>query len=191
MALLENEVNALSETASFFDGGFVTCEALDEVSRKASISFRLPCVLFQTVSPILLGMGPLDLFQISEPMQVWIPRLSQERLVPTAEEILPNASNQLNLAVSASTKSTVDLFNKLSVIVRDPSDLIPMLPLGIYISVRCRCDVDGIILALEKLQKLPIDGVFEIQWALSSVYGWILAEMGSVKNLSLLTHSNV
>lgn len=166
-----------SESAKFFEFGEVTFEERDFPSRQAAIRICMPCCLFEAVTPSLLGAGVIDQYKVREPMAVWMPKFSAERMHPNAEQILDSSLERLNMTLRASAEGIIETFQSLSFLVTDPSDLIPLLPLGVYVTFRLRCRIDDIPKVLFGVQNTPVNGVAEFQWALASVLACVLEDV--------------
>jgi len=166
-----------SESAKFFEYGEVNFEERDFPSRQASIRICMPCCLFETVTPSLLGAGLIDQYRVREPLAVWVPKLSEERMSSHANQLLDNAKERVNMTLRASTENILNIFHTLSFLVANPSDLVPLLPLGTYITFRFRCNIDNMPKVLFNIQNIPVDGIAEFQWALASVLACILNDI--------------
>lgn len=158
--------NPPSEESRFFEHGRVFLAARDFVSRTAALDITLPCCLFQAVIPQLLGAGFVDHPQIHQPISVWMPRLSGQRINVFGG---PSAADQVNSSIRGWLTQLLKIFEKLSPYLNDASDLIPMLPLGVYVDIRWRCSIDNILRVMEGIQHIGVAGIPEFQWALSTV----------------------
>ena len=167
------------EEHEFFEYGKIKLLSSDFQSRTASIEITMPCVLFQTVTPHLLGCGILDNFRIRDPIAIWLPKLSQERFTPTAQAF-SNISDRINVALREEVVKTAKLFIHLQDYLADPSDAIPMLPLGVYVKFIYRCRVDDILKLLEGIDGIKVVGVPEFQWALAGVLNQVLMDFDKV-----------
>lgn len=159
----------------FFEHGKVSFVARDFPSRTAALDITMPCCLFQTVVPQLLGAGFVDHPRIHGPIAVWMPQLTQERF-----NILiggdPGASTQVNVQVRAFLEQLLGIFDKLGAYLKDPADLVPMLPLGVYVDFRWRCKIDDILKVMEGIDRIRVAGVPEFQWALACVLQCVLED---------------
>lgn len=164
-----------SEFSRFFEHGHVEIEGTDAKTRQAAISMQLPCCLFQAVVPSLLGAGFIDNFRISEPLCVWIPKVTKERLSLQGSQV-DNAVARINTTVEHQAAVIIKTFSMAAELLHNPADLVPMLPLGVYVSLRFRCRVDDIPKFLTGVQGTPVDGVPELQWALACVLAKVLME---------------
>jgi hypothetical protein len=167
------------DSKCFFEYGKVHLEANDFQTRQASIRICMPCCLFQAVTPSLLGGGLIDEFKLLEPMAVWIPSFSEESLSSVADKIIDNPLARVNMSLKTRAEEILQTFKICAHLVSNPSSLIPILPLGIYITLRFRCKVDNIPNVLIGIQNTDIDGVHEFQWALATVLAYILEDFRS------------
>lgn len=148
----------------FFEHGRVTLVSADRSSRMAAFSASLPASLVQAAMPALLGAGIVDKYELMNPMSAWIPALGEDRFRPGLEPTAPDAVNQ---AVRTQVMEALSLFRSLAQVLVDPSDLIPMLPMGTYVTFRLRCSVDKLAVALEELERAAVAGVPEFRFALA------------------------
>lgn len=159
--------------SSFLRNGKVICEMYDAFSRQAQIQITIPCYLFQVCSPSLLGFGFVDNPKIHLPVSVWLPKFADERMVPSVR-LQNNPSSSVYKIVSEWVTRYVEFFSKISSLFMDPSDIIPILPLGTYIDISYRCDIDKIIPLLESLDQIKIVGVPDFQFSMAEILNGIL-----------------
>lgn len=165
-----------AEQSKFFEYGEVSLVNCDYKTRQASINMCMPCSLFQAVTPSLLGGGLVDNLKVREPLAVWLPQLTSERISPLVRAQVPDAEVRINSVMRAHVDELLKLFQSATSVISDPSDLVPYLPLGIYICFRFRCRVDDIPKVLEGVDKTPVAGVHEFQWALAMVLKCVLED---------------
>jgi len=158
-----------AEQSRFFEHGEVVLTESDFKTRQASVSICMPCCLFQAVTPSLLGGGLVDGLKVLEPLAVWLPRLSAERISPHVRAKVPDAEVRINSVMKAHVDDLLKLFAGAAAVAVDPSDLVPYLPLGTYVRFRFRCRLDDIPKVLEGVNGTPVAGVPEFQWALAMV----------------------
>lgn len=163
------------ESSRFFEHGFVEIEGTDAKTRQAALAVQMPCCLFQAIVPSLLGAGFIDNFRISEPLCIWIPKVSKERLSLTGAQV-DNAVARINTTVEHQMAVIAKTFAMVAELLTNPADMVPMLPLGTYVALRFRCRVDDIPKVLHGVQATPVDGVAEFQWALACVLAKVLME---------------
>lgn len=163
------------DSSQFFEYGKVVLEDTDPVGRTASIAISMPNCLFQAITPSLLGAGFIDNFKVSEPLAVWIPQVTKERLSFMGTQ-LDQADARINTAIAHQMSVVAQTFAKVSQLLTNPADLVPMLPLGTYVSLRFRCRIDDVPKVLFGIQETKVEGVHEFQWALACVLAQALME---------------
>lgn len=159
--------------SKFLQYGLVRCDLFDAPSRQAILHLCIPCYLLQVATPVLLGAGLLDNPKIRQPLAIWVPKFRDERLTPPA---------RLDSGIGSRTTSLVhewveryaQFFVQISAMFMDPTDLVPILPLGTYVEAQYRCSIDSIPELLEKLQAIEIVGIPEFQFALAEVLHRVL-----------------
>lgn len=175
------------EACEFFEYGKASLIASDYSTRTAAIDICMPYCLFQTVTPQLLGAGYIDNFRIRDPLAVWIPKLSKDRFGYLAQS-LPNIDEKINVALREEASKTAKLFIHLQGHLIDPSDAIPLLPLGVYTVSTFRVKIDNILSLLNGINSIKVAGVPEFQWALATVLKQVLLDFERVSpKLSLLS----
>lgn len=179
-----------SDFQKFFEYGEVSLEEHDFFTRQTSIRICMPCSLFQAVIPSLLGAGVIDQFKIREPMAIWIPNFSQEMLLPMADQSIDNILIRINMSLKAHAEEILQTFHTCAQLITNPSSLIPILPLGVYITIRFRCRIDDIPNVLIGIQKTPVDGIYEFQWALATVLARILEDFEKRDSMKVLQFSS-
>jgi len=157
-----------SDNSKFFGNGYIILEAKDFKTRQASMELCLPHTLLQAITPSLLASGWTDKLKVKEPISVWLPQLTAERMNAAAiGHDVPHV--RANMVLKQWTEEVTQIFNKISQFLIDPSDIIPFLPMGTYVSLRFRCRVDDIPQLLEGIERTPVIGIPEFRWALASV----------------------
>lgn len=165
-----------SEETRFFEYGEVRLDTIDHINRHVMIDICMPQNLFQVVTPALLGAGLIDDFRLRDPIAVWIPRIGKERLGPVAGTV-DSAEARVNQLVRERVEETLRVFQGLGHLLLSPGDLVPMLPMGTYVTFKFRCRIDSILPVLEHVQKyIMILGIAEFQWALASVLHQAVSE---------------
>lgn len=157
-----------ADEAKFFGCGQVVLLDRDFKTRQASMEVCMPNSLMQAVSPSLLSCGWLDAFRVKEPLAVWLPQLTAERMNGLAAEH-DMAHARANAALRQWAEEVLQVFRKVSQFLVDPSDVIAFLPMGTYVCFRYRCRIDDIPRLLEGVDRTPVVGVREFQWAMASV----------------------
>ncbi len=165
-----------SDNAKFFEHGCVSIENRDFQNRLVCLRVCMPCCLFQAITPSLLGQGFIDKLSIRSPVSIWLPRLTKERLNSLGGQI-DSIDHHVNLLLKQKAEETLKLFQEISQILNDPSDIIPIVPMGVYIEFQYRCKIDNMLELLASVEKTPVVGVYEFQWALASVLHCILEDL--------------
>jgi hypothetical protein len=127
----------------------------------------------QAVIDVLLHNGKIDSPSIRNPISVWMPVVDSVRCIPEVSQI-PNLIKIMNEKISNKVKEIIDMFQDINPAMMDPSDLIPMLPMGTYVKFRYRCEVDKLASALIIMESIKVSGIMEFRYALASVLHDIL-----------------
>jgi hypothetical protein len=165
------------KTSKFFEFGEVSLVAFDETKRQAAILITIPCCLMQTITPALLGGGHIDQYELRNPVAVWIPSVDLDRYKSELIEQHPQISDQVGKLVKDKIEDILKTFKEISVALNDPSDFIPILPMGIYVKFRLRCDIDEMAKVLLNLENTMVAGVPEFRFALAEILAEILADI--------------
>lgn len=168
------------EDSRFFEHGSVTLEGCEPKSRMAAVRICMPCCLFQTVTPHLLDSGTLDELKIRNPVAFWIPRLTSSRFVSSVASV-PNIDARANAAIREEVDRIGKVFVHLQDYLLDPSDIIPILPLGTYVTFLYRCRIDSVMKLLEGIDNIKVVGVPEFQFSIASVLHMALKDFESVR----------
>jgi hypothetical protein len=128
----------------------------------------------QTITPALLGSGYIDQYELRNPVAVWMPSINLGRYKPELIHQHPSAPDQISLTVRKKIEEVLDIFRELSNVIIDPSDFIPILPMGVYVRFRLRCEIDKMAQVLINLENIPIAGVAEFRFALAEILAEIL-----------------
>jgi hypothetical protein len=161
----------------FFEHGGVSIVGHDAKSRQAILLVCMPCCLMQAVTPVLLGAGTIDGFCVMNPVSVWIPQLSDERFHPEYVGVDERVGVRANRVLSQKIQGVLSAFGSLTPILKNPSDIIPVLPLGTYVQFRYRCRLDDLAPALIEMEKTMVVGVPEFRYALAGALAKILIEI--------------
>lgn len=167
----------------FFKHGGVQIISSDSTSRQVAFQITMPASIVQTISPPLLGAGVMDQYLLANPVAVWIPPVSPEQIIPNPS-ISGDLSGRINSLIQSTVKETLELFRVFSSQVENPSDLIPMLPLGVYVTFRFRCCIDDLVTVMSELERTMVAGVAEFRFALASAMAEALSEFGSVVEIT-------
>lgn len=176
----------IPDDARFFRDGVVELLACDYQSRMGHISLTMPCCLFQTVTPHLLNHGTVSGFRLLEPTSVWLPIISEGALNVDATRAKPISAG-LNVALREEVSKILKLFENLKAVLLEPSDIIPILPLGIYIKCEWSVSVDSLAQVLVGINSINVAGIYEFQVALASIVQIILEEFETVRPKKSLT----
>lgn len=161
---------------SFFEHAGVTVITTDRSSRFAAFEIILPASLMQTITPAILGAGVIDQYTIFNPLVAWMPDLGKERFKQGLDD---STISSLNTAINTKVNEVLSLFIALSEVITNQSDIIPMLPMGTYVSFRLRCLVDKLFQPLLELEDVFISGVSEFCFALAGALSDALREFES------------
>lgn len=165
-----------AEETKFFEYGEVRLDTIDHVNRHAMLDICMPQNLFQVVTPALLGAGLIDDFRLRDPIAVWLPKIGKERLGPVANTV-DSAEARVNQLIRERVEETLRVFQGVGHLLLTPGDLVPMLPMGTYVTFKFRCKIDSILAVLEHIQKyVMVLGIAEFQWALAAVLHQAVAE---------------
>ena len=165
-----------SDEAKFFEYGSVVLKSRDFKTRQALLEVCMPNTLMQAVTPSLLSSGWIDNFKIMEPIAVWIPQLNPSRMNVLAKSH-DLVHTRANMAIKQWVDGALQVFQKISQYLIDPSDIISFLPMGTYVSFRFRCRIDNIPQVLEGIDKTPAEGVREFQWAMACVLAGVCLDI--------------
>lgn len=174
-----------SEDCKFFEHGSACLELCDSISRQALVRVCMPCSLFQTVTPQLLGNGTIDELRIKNPISFWIPKLTKERFIGQAA-LVEGIDIRTNAAIKEEVERIGKIFAHLQDYLIDPSDLVPILPLGTYITFIYRCKIDNVLSLLEGINSIKVVGVHEFQWALATVLHQALLDFEKITKRLIL-----
>lgn len=162
--------NLSKEESRFFEHGEVKLLATDRKKNTAMFKLCMPGCLFQAVTPSILGGGLVDNFRIRIPIAVWIPKLSDDRFNPDYMSQIDDISQNSNFAIQNSVNSVLKVFTQISYFMLNPIDLIPMLPLGVYVECEYRMNMDKKNQVLSGIELTPNAGTVELKNAMSEVF---------------------
>lgn len=167
------------ESSKFFNHGEVKVGLKDLKSRQVQLEICLPCILFQTITPVILGFGFVDSPKIKQPFAVWIPRYSKERINPAF--VSEASEDRVNTYIKNNVLNLMGSINSVSQVFMNPTDLIPMMPLGTYIEFKMKCKIDDILKIIEGIQKIDVVGILELQLAFSEILKSLLEEIEEIQ----------
>lgn len=163
------------EEQKFFEYGEVTFAERDFQSRQVVLHMTMPNCLFQAITPSLLGSGFVDGFQVRNPIAVWIPKLLDNSFNNFASGV-DAPEQKVNLTLKTRAEEILRIWEGISQFLRNPSDIIPFLPMGTYVTLRHRVRIDDIPKLLEGVNSTPVIGIPEFQYALACVLACVLED---------------
>jgi hypothetical protein len=172
-----------NDSSRFFEFGEITIQAHDPRQKEAALDVCMPACLMQAVTPQLLGAGFIDKYSVRSPLATWLPKITAERFLPDLVEAAPHIPIRVQEQMFQRAKSLLEMFVQLSKALIDPTDAVPLLPLGIYVTFQYRCRTDDLAKVLLGLETMPISGIAEFRFALASVLARLLQEEGAVAQL--------
>jgi hypothetical protein len=131
--------------------------------------------MFQTVTPHLLGSGTITDFVVPEPFMVWAPSITRSRLNKKADAI-SDAEVKINQAVQKHVISLCESVDALRELLLDQSDIIPMLPLGIYVRFTFNVRADDILKFIEGINAILVYGINEVQGSFAASLKYVLED---------------
>ena len=170
----------MTDPSKFFEFGKVTKITCDDETRQAAISVSMPCSLMQSITPILLGGGLIDNYEVMNPIAAWLPRLESDSYKEEIINAVPNLPEEVHKSIEEKLEEILKMFKEVAQTLKNPESLIPMLPLGLYVQFRYRFQIDELVEVLEKLGGMNVIGVAEFRYSLASALASILQEIDSV-----------
>ncbi len=165
-----------SEESRFFECGFVRYELSDSNSRQGSFAVCAPFCVVQAVTPLLLGSGFIDDFRLHNPVVAWFPPLQGQAFRPEVRAQYPEVSDLVHSHIRKSILRVLNEFSDYSQAMVDPTELIPMLPIGTYVEFRYRFEIDKIAAMIEAMEGVHVSGVAELRFALAEVLAFTLTQ---------------
>ena len=160
----------------FFEYGKISLAGHDSESRQAILLVCLPYCIMQTVTPALLGAGWIDEFRVMSPTVAWIPTVSEDRFKEGYQGPNERMAARANTKIRESVQHALEAFKTMSATLTDPSDLVPMLPLGTYVEFRYRCRIDDLAKVVLVMDAIPVAGVPDLRFAMAAAMAEILQE---------------
>lgn len=157
------------DPSRFFSRGSVEVLAEDASTRQVQLRVTVPACVLQAAFPQLLGSGLVDGYEVASPLAVWMPTVADEGFVEGAEAGTPSF---VNAAARSAAAASLQLFGQSASVLRFPADLVPLLPMGVYVRCRLRCRLDALVSSLDSMA--PVAGVAEFKYALASVSASLL-----------------
>lgn len=161
---------------SFFEHGLVETLEDDERSGQLHLAVTLPACVMQAATPCLLGAGILDSYEVRSPLAVWIPTIGDAGFRDELSQ--GELPARVNAEVRRRVRELVELFVSTSSTLKFSGDLVPMLPMGVYVRFRMRCSADKLAPAVEAMGGAA--GMAELKYALGSVLADALRKWGRV-----------
>lgn len=163
-----------AEESRFFEHGVVRLEMLDDRSRQLSVSIVAPFCVIQAATPILLGHGLMDEFHVHNPLAVWMPPIRPDAFKDFVRTPHPDVAVQARTVVNQHVSRLLTTFHEVSQAMDDPSELVPMLPIGTYVHIRYRSAIDSYAEALRKFELEATAGIPEVRYAMAEVLAFAL-----------------
>jgi len=158
--------------SKFFRHGEVTVLEEDAPSRKVSLALVLPACVLQAAMPALLRAGELDSHEVRMPLAAWVPTVADAGFRSPD----PSVCTEVNARVLRAAEEAVRAVAESAPHLVFPGDLLPALPLGVYVRCRLRCSVDRLAPFLQ--EGSPVAGVAELRFALAHEVASLLSRWG-------------
>jgi hypothetical protein len=151
-----------------FKYGYIELAAVDHVEQSVCIRWCIPIVLLHDLSPAFILFGHITDFTIKNPIAIWIPPISEDQIRP---EFAPTEAvvNSLNVAFRDEGLRLAKLYGSMSEKLVDMSYMVPILPLGTYVTFSTIIQIAHVLPLLESLETLKSMGIREVQWVLASI----------------------
>jgi hypothetical protein len=163
----------LDNSSIFLNEGEVKVLSVDKSNRQALLFFNVPLYLAQSALPALLYSGVIESFSLSNPISVFIPNFKDEDVV---NKLL---TNKLNSKVSKSISDSISLYKQSLQVLKRPSDIISLLPVGVYVSFAYKCSIDAFISSMNDRWVIEENSYeHEFKWAVSKIMASILNDIG-------------
>lgn len=147
--------------------GEIHITSYDKESRQAALRIYVPCCLIQFTLPILNKFGVIDDYCVKTPILAWMPTLTSDRFKPELIAQYPSVPNEANTQIQKKMQESLNLFVEASKVIISITDIIPMLPLGVYVQLQYRCRIDDIAQVLTGLENAEMIGVPDFRFALA------------------------
>lgn len=165
-----------------YEYGSVELKASDIKSGLIDLHICSPFILLQGIQDVLYEQGRLHNISIRDPLAVWIPKLGIQRLKSEFIDI-PNLTDVIHNALRDEALKICNIYVHLQNYVRNPLDLIYLLPLGIYVNYEFQCSVDSIPKTLERLHNVDIAGIHELIWAMATILKDVLLDFERIRTI--------
>lgn len=144
----------------------------DRSSRQAQFSVTAPACVLQAALPQLLSSGLIEGYEVARPLAAWVPTVADEGFAPGD----PGVPARVNAAAREAARASLDLFRRSSGHMLFPGDLVPILPMGTYVTFRLRCRLDDLVPSLPAM--VPAAGVAELRFALAAAAAAVYRRWG-------------
>jgi hypothetical protein len=163
-----------TDHAKFFDIGEVKVLSVDSGNRQAGLYFVAPICFVQPALPALLSSGSIDSFAMVKPFISFTPKIKSENTKSRSDQIV----KRINTKVQDSIAKAMSIYSESEQFLSDPSMMLPVLPLGIYVSFTYRCGVDQFIIAIKEKWNVA-SGSYEdeFKWATTRVMAHVLSQL--------------
>lgn len=152
----------------FFEYGKVDVLIRDKTH--VALEICLPISLLISTLPAFLKHGKVGDYTLNNPMSVWLPQIGQDRIKPDILKSSPRIERDVNELKNRKAEEVLKLFQELSTVTLDRSDLVPLLPLGTYALFKYRCKIGDLRLVDIDLNQISnIIGVPELRTAISNI----------------------
>ncbi len=159
----------------YFKKGYVKITSSDDTSQMVVIEMCIPCVIFQTISPVLFANGKVTSISIKDPISVWIPNLCMDRFKSgiSNDEFI---DKKINKVISEKVDDIGKLFAGVASLVVDKNDILPILPLGTYINVEFVSKYQDLKFVLHSVSNIKSSGVSELYSSMKDEFSSIVID---------------
>jgi hypothetical protein len=167
-------------TGQFLQHGKIELILEDQNARQVELRIIMPACVMQAVTPLLLESGLIHEYKMVSPLMAWIPTIAREGF---KEDIIQNQSeldSGVNKIAINLAHQILEFFCEASAILKFPTDLVPLLPMGTYIEFQYRCSIDKLAITLEKISESNIAGIPEFRYAMAGILVSILKRWDSL-----------
>jgi hypothetical protein len=163
-----------TDHAKFFDIGEVKVLSVDSKNRQTGLYFVAPICFVQPAFPALLSSGSIDSFSMIKPFISFVPKIKSENIKSKSDQIV----KRINTRVQDSIAKAMSVYSESEQFLSDPSLMLPILPLGIYVSFTYRCGVDQFVIAIrDRWNVAPGSYEDEFKWATIRVIAHVLSQL--------------
>jgi hypothetical protein len=170
-------------TSLLFEYGEISVTCFDDKTKQVALGICAPLCIVQLALPLLLKSGFIDNFRVRNPLIAWLPVLSKERFTDKAISEVPNIDEQVKQVVNSRIIEMLQLFNDISSILKNPDDILTLLPFGIYIKFQFRSTLKEVCEFIYEFNKNTNPGVKEFCYSIAAELSQLLISIGSTENL--------